>query len=543
MNIRELLIRIGVNGAAESERQVKRLDKSVDDLKGSVGNLGAAITAAFGALSLGAIIHAADEMQTLEFRVSQMAQTQGDAAQAFDTVAQHATDSRTAIESYVEAYAGIGAATHELIHEQSDLLKVTDSVAQGLQLAGANTQQTTSVMMQLTQAIAVGKLQWEDMRIIMQNSDAFAVRLAKSMGMTLNEMVKATQGQGGGIGADKIVNALRDMNEEVTRTFKSMPMTVSQAVTVVTNRFDLMVNRFNRASGAITTIADYIVTAMNYIENAVDSLTSFLGGAENAVKILSVALGAAGLLGAIKAVQIALSVMFSPIGLLIAGLTALYLVGEDVYKWLEGGPSLFGDMVGPVSDYKDQINGLTQGFSDLWEIAKKVLDVMTKLGDAINSAQNWVDDSFIMDIGKNLGTDQFAGWIKDKASWLFNDLNQWRKWGNNATYGAFDVSQMISDAAGGARDGNAERAQNYQRNLSFRQGYNGTDLNFNSPSVTGAPVNNLTVTIGSIDASGSDSSETDVRRAVNAGVTDAFNAPVGYNRRFGDSLNFAGGGS
>lgn len=536
MNIRELLIRIGVTGAEDSERKVTRLDNKVDDLKNSFGNLGAAITAAFGVLSLSAIAHAADEMQTLEFRVSQMAQTQGDASKAFDEVAEHAINSRTSIEGYIEAYAGIGAATHELIHEQSDLIKVTDSVAQGLQLAGANTQQTTSVMMQLTQAIAVGKLQWEDMRIIMQNSDAFAVRLAKSMGMTLNEMVKATQGNGGGIGADKIVNALRDMNEEVTQTFKTMPLTISQAVTVVTGRFDLMVNRFNRASGAITTIADVIVTAMEYVEKGVDSLTEVLGGAENTVRILAVALGAAGLLGAIKALQIAFGVIFSPIGLVIAALTALYLVGQDVYTWLQGGPSLFGDMVGPVSNYRNEINGLTSSLSDLWEIAKKVLDVMSKLGDAINASMNWTEN-----LGETLGTNKFAGWAKEQGSWLLSDLNQWRKWANDATYGAFDVNQMISDAAGGARSGNQERAQNYQRNLSFRQGYNGTDLDFSSPSVGGGSVTNLTVSIGSIDASGSESSDTDVRRAVNAGVTDAFNAPVGYNRRLGDSLNFAGG--
>lgn len=536
MNIRELLIRIGVTGARDADRDVKKIDDTVNDLTDSIGNLGAAISAAFGVFSLMAIAHAADEMQTLEFRVGQVAQSQGTAAEAFDNVAKHANDSRISIEAYVEAYAGIGAATHDLIHDQQDLMDVTDTVSKGLQLAGANTQQTTSVMSQLTQAISIQKLQWEDLKVIMQNSDAFAVRLADSLGMSLSEMIKATQGPGGGIGADKIIAALRAMKGEVDATFKLMPMTISQALVVVTNRFDLMVNRFNRASGAVSSIAQTMVDAFGYLEKAVDFVTESLGGAENAIRILGVALGAAGLLGAMKAIQVAIMAVFSPIGILIAAMTALYLIGQDVYTWLQGGPSLFGDLVGPVGNYTTEIQNLTGAMRDLWEMAKFVADALAKLSAFFNESQDWTQK-----LGDKIGTSSFAPWLKDKASWLAGDLGKWGSYINDKTYGAFDIPQMWSDSVRGMTDDNAERSQNYQRNLSFRQGYNGSDLNFASPSVTGGAVTNLTVSIGSIDATGSDSAETDVRRAVSAGVTDAFNAPVGYNRKLGDSLNFAGG--
>jgi len=537
MNIRELLIRIGVTGGVDSEREVNRVDESINNLKESVGNLGGILAGAFGFFSLGVIAHAADEMQTLEFRISQMTQTQGSAAQAFDMVGQHANDSRVAIESYVEAYAGIGAATHDLVTDQQDLLNITDSVAQGLQLAGANTQQTTSVMQQLTQAVAVGKLQWEDMRVILENSDAFAVRLAKSLGMTLQEMIKATQGTGGGIGAEKIINALRDMNADVTKTFKTMPMTISQALTIVTNRFDQMVHRFNRASGAISTVAGWIVEAMGYAEVAVDGLTRALGGGANAVKIFAIMLGSAGLVGGLKLLQLAIAAVFSPIGLLIVALTALYLIGEDVNGWLKGQPSLFGDMIGPVDKYRKEVDELSQGLSDLWEIAKSLLHTMTQLADFFNESQDWTAK-----IGKQTGLANIGPAIKDALSWEVQGIKDWAKWANYKTNGMFDLPQMMSDAVAGARQGNEERSGNYQRKLAFQQGYNDSGLNFNSPSVSGGRVTNLNVTIGNIDASGSSSSEDDVRRAAKTGLTDAFNAPTGYNSRLGDSLNFAGGG-
>lgn len=552
-----------MNGTQEASRQVGNLDKKVDDLKGSFNNLGGAIAGLFGAFSLGAIIHAADEMQTLEFRTGQVAQSQGTAAQAFDQVAQHAQGARISIEAYTEAYAGIGAATHDLVHDQADLMNITDTVSKGLQLAGANTQQTTSVMSQLTQAISIQKLQWEDLKVIMQNSDAFAVRLAKSLGMSLSEMIKATQGQGGGIGADKIIKAIRDMSAEVDETFKTMPMTVSQARVVISNQFDIIVNRFNRASGAVSYVANAMVNAMAYIEKGVNFLTEAMGGAENAVRILSVALGAAGLLGSLKALQFGLGLLFSPIGLLIAGLTAAYLIGEDFYTWLKGGPSLLGDMIGPASDFTDEIDGMGQSMTDVKNMAVALLHALNDIADFFNGSQDFAEN-----LGERLGTNKVAGWIKDAGSWLAGDLGKWGSYLNDKTYGAFDIPQMWGDAQRGLAESNQGYVDANRREKSFtdanegrddlgfepgyRQdfepkmripgGYNDSGANMASPSVTGSPVNNVTVHIANIDASNTNAPDEAIRGAAKETFTSVFSAPAGYGRSLGDSLSFAGGG-
>lgn len=576
MNIRELLIRIGVNGTQEAGRQVTNLDQKVDQLKGSFNNLGGAIAGLFGAFSLGAIVHAADEMQTLEFRTGQVAQSQGTAAQAFDQVSKHAQDARISIEAYTEAYAGIGAATHDLVHDQADLMNITDTVSKGLQLAGANTQQTTSVMSQLTQAISIQKLQWEDLKVIMQNSDAFAVRLAKSLGMSLSEMIKATQGQGGGIGADKIIKAIRDMSAEVDETFKTMPMTVSQARVVVSNQFDIIVNRFNRASGAITYVANAMVTAMSYVENGINYLTEAFGGAENTVKILSVALGAAGLLGAFKALQFGMGLLFSPIGLIIAGLTAAYLIGEDFYTWLKGGPSLIGDMIGPASDFTTELDSMGQSMSDLKNMAEALLHALNGIADFFNNSQD-----FTTDLGERLGTNKLADWVKSAGSWLAGDLGKWASYLNDKTYGSFDIPQMWGDAQRGIAESNQGYVDSNRRDKSFidtvsgddeltlgptykpnpnlvgddsagyiakpepemkvKSGYNDSGMSMASPTVTGAPVNNVTVHIANIDASNSAAPDEAIRGAAKETFTSVFSAPAGYGRSLGDSLSFAGG--
>lgn len=538
MNIRELLIRIGVIGARDADREIDNLDDRVGELKNSLSGLSGIFGAAFGAFSLQAIIHAADEMQTLEFRVGQMSQTAGTAADAFDVVAQHATASRTSIEAYVEAYAGIGAATHDLVTEQSDLLNITDAVAQGLALAGANTQQTSSVMSQLTQAISVGKLQWEDLRVILENSDAFAVRLAKNLNMSLSEMIKATQGAGGGIGADKIIGALRNMNEEVTKTFNTMPMTVSQAVVIITNRFDMLVNKFNRASKGISFIAGYIVNAFTYLETGIDYVTNALGGAENAVKILGVALGAAGLVGSVWALNTALGALFSPIGLLIAGLTAAYLVGQDFYTWLKGGPSLIGDLIGPASEYTSEINDMKDGMKGAMDMAVGLLRALRDLGEFFNIGQD-----VAADLGERTGANKVAPAVKKFGSWLYEDLGRWATKANDATGGAFDVVGQFNSLVARTRQQNAENRDTYQRENSFRGAFSEQDLPLASASAGGSPTLNVTISNISVESNGEQTTPEAVRAAAGKGLTDAFNAPAGYGRTLGDSLSFAAGGS
>ena len=244
--------------------------------------------------------------------------------------------------------------------------------------------------------------------------------------MTLNEMVKATQGNGGGIGADKIVNALRNMSGEVKKEFASMPMTVHQAMEIIGNRWDMFIHRLNRSTTAISWIASKFLWLADKVEYSLDVVTEALGGAENAVKILGVALGAAGLVGAVYLLSAAFTALTSPVFLIIAALAALFLVGEDVNSWLSGSPSLLGDMIGPVTEYTNAINSLTVSLTNMKDMAVWAWNALNSLADFFNSSQDTVKEW-----GDKLGTTKFGPWLKEKI-------------------GSFDVSKTWSDVLSGA---------------------------------------------------------------------------------------------
>lgn len=479
MVLRELLIKLGLSGGDQVGRELDKVDSKIKHVGDSFRALGGALALIGGVGVLKNIIDIGDHMQSLEFRLGQMQTSSNGGADAMANLADHATNARVSIEAYAEAYTGIGAATHELIHTQEDLLNVTDSVAMGLQLAGANTQQTTSVMQQLTQAVAVGKLQWEDMRVIMQNSDAFASRLAKSLGMTLNQMVKATQGQGGGIGADKIINALRNMSGQVRREFASMPMTVGQAMQTIGARWDAFIARMNRSTHTVSQIANWFLWLADKVEYAMDVCIDALGGAENAVKFLTVAIGAAGLLGAIWLLPAAFAAITSPITLAVAALVLLYAAGEDVYRWLNGQSSLLERSIGPVKGYADQVKALSGFMIDLRDTSIWALNSLEKVADFFNAGQD-----FAQKWGDKLGTTKLWPWLSNK----FMDSNENTVRGDD---GSVDYEKSFFSVLAG-----------FHRNLNNAGVYSPipvTDSNVVGLSKNPTQANTVTVSIGSIE--------------------------------------------
>lgn len=549
MVIRELLIRLGLTGSEATGRSLDKVDDKVKKVTEGFRGLGGAIAGALAGFSLKSIIDVADEMQSLEFRLGQMITSTNGGAEAIENLSKHASDARVNIESYAEAYTGIGAATHELIKSEQDLLNVTDSVAMGLQLAGANTQQTTSVMMQLTQAIAVGKLQWADMRIIMQNSDAFASRLAKSLGMTLNEMVKATQGNGGGIGADKIVNALRNMSGEVKKEFASMPMTVHQAMEIIGNRWDMFIHRLNRSTTAISWIASKFLWLADKVEYSLDVVTEALGGAENAVKILGVALGAAGLVGAVYLLSAAFTALTSPIALAVGAIALLYLLCDDFVAWSQGRPSIMGDILGDYNNYKSGIDKFINalgwikdavgGWKTIFEsfavylAGKWLTRVLATLGIATRAATS--TGTAIATAGNAGGAEKGSGFLNKAltASFLYPAVEgamdnligdtSFGKWAKNTTLGDLYGSRAV-DSATSVNLTSLSPPRTYLGNSIGGVG--------GIPSIDYKPNINLTV-----NAATSDPND----------IADAVETAIGNQARdfisgFGNTLNFNTGG-
>lgn len=99
----------------------------------------------------------------------------------------------------------------------------TELLQKSLKVSGAGTSEQNSAFLQLTQAMAAGKLQGDEFRSVMENAPMVADAIAKYMGKTKGEL-KEMSSQGL-ITADIIKNAMFEASSDIEGKFATMPMT------------------------------------------------------------------------------------------------------------------------------------------------------------------------------------------------------------------------------------------------------------------------------------------------------------------------------
>lgn len=523
MVIRELLIRLGLTGSDTVGKGLDKVDGKVDKTIQSFNALGGVLATVFGAVTISNIAKTADTMQSLESRVGLLPQTVGDVGEAFDAVAKKATENRMGIQAYAEVYTRIGNAAQDYLKTSEEVEKVTSTLSQALVVGGATAQEQASAFLQFSQALGSGTLHGDEFRAMAEAAPQYLDQLAKSLGYPRGELKKlASEGK---LTTKKVIQATMNMSDYFNKMYKRIPMTIGQALVLVNNRWSMFINRLNRSSGAVTWVANKFLWMADKVEYSLDIVTDALGGAENAVKILGVALGAAGLVGAVYLLSAAFTALTSPVFLIIAALAALFLVGEDVNSWLSGSPSLLGDMIGPVTEYTDAINSLKVALTDMKDMAVWALNILNSLADFFNSSQDTVKEW-----GDKLGTTKFGPWLKEKAGWLTQDLGQWASWGNNQTNGAFDVPRMWSDMISGMAQYNTDSASANTLLPSYQS--------LSSPQSSSMYGPRVDVHIGNISVPAGTSEEQ--AQFLRDSAQSTFN-DVGWNA-LGNTLNFNTGG-
>lgn len=383
--VRDLVTRLGFQvdnrGRTRAEGAITRIRDRANDAAVQVRGMLAAFV---GFQGLRGLANVADNVQSLEARMGQMTQTAGTAGEAFDAVAARATAARQDLDAYANLYIRIGNATQGLIKDQDSLLGVIDTISQAMVVGGVASSEQASAMLQLSQAFNKGKLDGDEFRAVMEAMPrAFTEGLAGAMGYTdgLASFMEASRN--GELTTEMLVKALQEIGPSIKDQFLAMPMTLSQAFTVINNRFSGFVARMNRESGAVTKAANFFLDAFDAIEGALESLVSFLGGPTNALKAFGIVLAAVLAPMVINAFAGALALLVSPIGLVVAGLTLLGLIIEDVYQWVTGGESVIGGFLGTFEDWKAANADLIQSLSELWDSIKAFWGQMANLGASV----------------------------------------------------------------------------------------------------------------------------------------------------------------
>lgn len=189
------------------------------------------ITIAAGAYSGKQLIDASDTWVNNSARLGLITDSLAKQNVLQQQIYQSAKEARGAYSDTVDVVAKLGLLAGDAFSSNTEIVKFTELMNKSFKLSGASTQEKTSAMYQLTQAMASGRLQGDEFRSIIENAPMLANAIAEYTGVG-REGLKDLSSDGA-ISAEIIKNSLFMAADDIESKFSTLPMTFGDAWTNV----------------------------------------------------------------------------------------------------------------------------------------------------------------------------------------------------------------------------------------------------------------------------------------------------------------------
>jgi len=268
----------------------------------------------------------ANEMQVIQQRLAQVSQSGGEAALAFNKLAEGAQRLRQPLGETAELYTKLRQSNQNVGMSANQTLKVTEAFSAALRISGATGQTAASALLQFGQAMAKGKLDGDEFRTVAENASEVLRVLERQTGMSRGELLKMREE--GKLTAKMMADSLiKEYDNLIDRATKLAP-SLAQGATTLRNSLLIAMTNTRSAREAIEKLALKMVGLADFISENGPMISNMviLSGKLFALKKGFDLLRGAMDLWAGRAVWMASSA--GPIGLTIAALGALLTITQ-----------------------------------------------------------------------------------------------------------------------------------------------------------------------------------------------------------------------
>ena len=187
-----------------------------------------------------------------------------------DAVRQAANASRGEYNATASLVSKVSQA--ELFATNDGAIKFAELLNKTMVISGATASEQQSAIMQLSQALASGVLQGDELRSLRENAPMLMKYLADGLGVSQGEL-KAL-GAEGELTAAKIAEAIMSMSDQIDADFTQMPMTFGQATTLIGNKIGTLWERLQQPGQAVDRIISKVMDLVAWLNT--DHGTAFL---------------------------------------------------------------------------------------------------------------------------------------------------------------------------------------------------------------------------------------------------------------------------
>ena len=235
-----------------------------------------------------------------------------------DDIFAAANRARGQYDDMANAVAKMKMLAGDAFGSNQEAIGFTELLQKSLKVSGAGTSEQQSAFLQLTQAMASGKLQGDEFRSIMENAPMVANAIAKYLDVSKGELKELSSD--GAITAEIVKNAMFDSADDINKKFETMPQTFgdvwnriknagTQAFGGVFEKINSILNSdagqqaINNFIGAIYWAGDAMNEFINFCVTAWPMVSPFIWAAVAAVGAYALVLGISNGLALISAVR------------------------------------------------------------------------------------------------------------------------------------------------------------------------------------------------------------------------------------------------
>ena len=238
-------IRDNISNQNQFNNSINTGVNSADGLLGKFKQIALTVASMAGAQK---ILGLSDEVASNSARLDLIVDDGGSVEELEDKIFASAMRSRGYYLDTSKVISKLGILAGESFSNNDELIAFTELMNKNFIIGGAEIQEQTAAMYQLTQAMAAGKLQGDEFRSIMENAPLLAEAIAEYTGKTKGELKEMSSE--GVITADIIKNAMFSTADEVNARFEKMPLTWAQVWTMMKNialkAFDPVLKKLNQ---------------------------------------------------------------------------------------------------------------------------------------------------------------------------------------------------------------------------------------------------------------------------------------------------------
>ena len=221
-----------------------------------------------GAIGLTQIAQTADEFNNYQSRIALVSKSNREASRTFRQLMTVANDTGQLFGATAELYTRVYRAMGERANSQ-ELLQFTKTINQSMVVSGANAQEASAAIIQLSQGMASGTLRGEEFNSVAEQAPVILEMLQKSLGKTRGELRKMAED--GELTTEVVLRAVRESAEGVQAQYDQMPKTIGRAVNELSNAWMQFVGRTDgalSASSVAATIISTLAQNLNVLGNA-----------------------------------------------------------------------------------------------------------------------------------------------------------------------------------------------------------------------------------------------------------------------------------